>query len=169
MHWGRPPPHEQNHRRLWKYYLAPTSLRAVKITFMCPIMIPREKPKQWSRPSPPPAIRQASLYELWVKIYLLHFNRERRIYSNKVMLRKAVFCCAAFYITATNNWFQKDWFKVMSNNGNSSWCKRYLVDLYGKLFVKLLCVLTCQLGHLWSNIGKLHTFLYNSQPNRPIP
>ena len=31
MHWGRtpPPPREQNHRRLWKYNLAPTSLRAV--------------------------------------------------------------------------------------------------------------------------------------------
>ena len=27
MHWGRPPPCEQNHRRLWKYNLAPTSLR----------------------------------------------------------------------------------------------------------------------------------------------
>ena len=27
MHWGRPP-RVQNHRRLWKYYLAPTSLRA---------------------------------------------------------------------------------------------------------------------------------------------
>ena len=29
MHWGRSPC-EQNHRYLWKYYLAPTSLRAVK-------------------------------------------------------------------------------------------------------------------------------------------
>ena len=31
MHWGKPPPREQNHTRLWKYNLAPTSLRAVKI------------------------------------------------------------------------------------------------------------------------------------------
>ena len=30
MHWGRPP-RERNHTRLWKYNLAPTSLRAVKI------------------------------------------------------------------------------------------------------------------------------------------
>ena len=42
MHWGRPP-REQNHKRLWKYYLAPPSLRAVKIAsndcpFGCPII-----------------------------------------------------------------------------------------------------------------------------------
>ena len=30
MHWGKSPPCEQNHRHLWKYNLASTSLRAVK-------------------------------------------------------------------------------------------------------------------------------------------
>ena len=35
MHWGRPPPCEQNITRLWKHNLAPTSLRAVeKISFV---------------------------------------------------------------------------------------------------------------------------------------
>ena len=39
MHWCRPPC-EQNHRHLWKYYLAPTSLRAVKTRSPLPIDLP---------------------------------------------------------------------------------------------------------------------------------
>ena len=31
MHWGRHPPCKQNHTRLWKHNLAPTSLRVVKM------------------------------------------------------------------------------------------------------------------------------------------
>ena len=40
MHWGRPPPpREQNHTRLWKYNLAPTSLRAVTmVPYACPLV-----------------------------------------------------------------------------------------------------------------------------------
>ena len=33
MHWGRPPPLWTD-RRLWKYYLGPTSLRPVKMTLL---------------------------------------------------------------------------------------------------------------------------------------